>query len=73
MDMKLYERHAKKILDVFSDGKVTNHELMYIALYTVINAYPTVVLDRIVEYTEHVKWERERMERNRDSAQDTLF
>lgn len=73
MDMKLYERYSKKILDVFSDGKVTNHDLMYIAFYTVINAYPPIVLDRIIEYTEHVKVERERIAQSREYIQDTLF
>lgn len=72
-DAKLFERHAKKILDVMSDGRLTSGDLMYVAFYTVVNAYPTVVLDRLIEYTEHVKVERARAEANRGYLQDTLF
>lgn len=74
MDTKLYERHAKKILDVFSDGRLTNLDLIYVAFYTVLHAYPfDPVLDRVIEFAEHVKVERERFERNKDYGQDTLF
>ena len=72
-DHKRFERGAMKILDVFSDGRVRDHDLMYLAFYTVINAYPSLVLDRLVEYVEHVKVERERIERTRGYEQDTLF
>jgi hypothetical protein len=73
-DIRRFEKHATKILDVFSDGRVTSHDLMYIAFYTVIKAYPLdPVLDRLIEYVEHVKVERQRMEESKDYAQDTLF
>ena len=74
MDVRHYERSAKKILDVMSDGTITGHDLIYVAFYTVVHAYPfDPVLDRLIEYVEHVKIERERFERNKDYGQDTLF
>lgn len=73
MDMRHLERQSKKILDVFSDGRITGFDLVYLAFYTVANAYPPVVLDRIIEYTEQVKIERDKMEASRDYIQDTLF
>ena len=74
MDARHLERSAKKILDVMSDGRLTGHDLMYVAFYTVTNAYPLdPVLDRLIEYVEHVKIERERLETSRGYIQDTLF
>lgn len=74
MDAKRCQKAADKILDVFSDGRLTGHDLMYVAFYTVINAYPEVVLDRLIEYTEHVKTERERIAESRNNyVEDTLF
>lgn len=73
-DPRRYEKAAVKILDVMSDGRITSHDLMYVAFYTVIKAYPLdPVLDRLIEYVEHVKVERERLERNKQYGQDTLF
>jgi F0F1-type ATP synthase gamma subunit len=75
LDTKRFEKAAAKILDVFTDGRLTSHDLMYVAFYTVVHAYPEVALDRLIEYTEHVKVERERIAESRSSAyeQDTLF
>jgi hypothetical protein len=72
-DRSRFEKAAQKILDVFSDGRVRDHDLMYVAFYTVINAYPEIVLDRIIEYTEHVKFERNRIKEEQGYVQDTLF
>lgn len=68
-----FQKYADKILEIFSDGRVTDDDLMYVAFYTVINAYPELVLDRLIEYTEHVKLERQRIKEDRNYAQDTLF
>jgi outer membrane lipopolysaccharide assembly protein LptE/RlpB len=71
-----FQKYADKILAIFSDGRVRDHDLMYVAFYTVIGAYPEVVLDRIIEYTEHVKFERDRIKEDmeyRKYVQDTLF
>lgn len=72
-DRARFEKAAQKILDVFSDGRIRDHDLMYVAFYTVINAYPDIVLDRLVEYTEHVKFERTRIREDQNYVQDTLF
>lgn len=72
-DPRRYEKAAHKILDVFSDGRIRDHDLMYVAFYTVVNAYPEIVLDRLIDYTEHVKYERQRIRKDQQYAQDTLF
>ena len=72
-DRSRFEKSAQKILDIFSDGRIRDHDLMYVAFYTVINAYPEVVLDRIIEYTEHVKFERQRIKEDQNYVQDSLF
>lgn len=72
-DRARFEKAAQKVLDVFSDGRIRDHDLMYVAFYTVINAYPEVVLDRIIDYTEHIKFERNRIREEQNYAQDTLF
>ena len=73
-DIRHYEKAAQKILGVMSDGTITSQDLMYVAFYTVIKAYPLdPVLDRLIEYVEHVKLERERFERSKSYGQDTLF
>jgi len=72
-DRSRFEKSAQKILDVFSDARVRDHDLMYVAFYTVINAYPEVVLDRIIDYTEHVKIERNRIREDQQYVQDSLF
>ena len=73
-DPKIFEKSAKKILSVFTDGNITNHDLMYVAFYTTINAYPAdPVLDRLEEFVEHVKQERARAKENKNYVQDSLF
>lgn len=73
-DIRRFEKAAIKLLDVFSDGRMTTEDLMYVAFYTVIKAYPQdPVLNRVIEFAEQVKWERERYERNKQYEQDTLF
>jgi hypothetical protein len=72
-DRARFEKAAQKVLDVFSDGRIRDHDLMYVAFYTVINAYPEIVLDRIVDFVEHVKFERERIREDQNYVQDTLF
>jgi hypothetical protein len=72
-DRGRFEKAAYKVLDIFSDGRIRDHDLMYVAFYTVINAYPEVVLDRITDFAEHVKFERERLKKEQSYVQDTLF
>ena len=74
MNHKRFEKAAEKIVGVFTDGSITSHDLMYVALYTVINAYPEQVVDRVLEYAEHVRYERDRIAESRSNyVQDTLF
>ena len=72
-DRSRFQKAAQKVLDVFSDGRIRDHDLMYVAFYTVVDAYPEIVLDRIIEYTEHIKFERNRIKEERSYVQDTLF
>ena len=74
MDHKRFEKAAEKIVAVFTDGSITDHDLMYVAFYTVINAYPERVVDRVIEYAEHVRQEQQRiLESRKNYVQDTLF
>ena len=74
VDHRRFERAAEKIVDVFSDGSITAHDLMYVAFYTVIKAYPEQVVDRVIEYAGHVEYERNRIKESRSQyEQDTLF
>lgn len=72
-DRGRFEKAAHKLLDVFSDGRIRDHDLMYVAFYTVINAYPEVVLDRIADFAAHVEFERTRIREDQQYVQDTLF
>ena len=70
---RMFEKHALRLLDIFSDGRVRDHDLMYLAFYTVVNAYPEVVLDRIADFANHVEWERNRIKEDQEYVQDALF
>lgn len=73
-DHRRFEKAAQKIIDVMSDGRITSHDMIYVAFYTVANAYPVdPVLDRLIEFAEQVKWERERMNNAKQYDQYTLF
>jgi hypothetical protein len=72
-DRSRFEKGANKILDVFSDGRIRDHDLMYLAFYTVVNAYPEIVLDRIMDFVGHVEYERNRIKEDQQYVQDTLF
>ena len=72
-DRGRFEKAAYKVLDIFSDGRIRDHDLMYVAFYTVINAYPDAVLDRVIDFADHVKFERERITKEQTHVQDTLF
>jgi hypothetical protein len=71
MDVKRIERGADKIIDVFSDLRVEDKEIMYVAMYCVIKSND-VILERIVEFAEQVKWEINNRKENRN-VQDNLF
>lgn len=73
MDTNRISKMADKILDAFADMRVTDDELMYVAMQTVIRAYPRQILERVVEYGEQVKWEIRNERRNKEWIQDGLF
>ena len=72
-DRSRFQKAAQKVLDVFSDGRIRDHDLMYVAFYTVVDAYPEVVLDRIIDFAAHVEYERNRIKEDQNYVQDSLF
>lgn len=73
MDVKRIERIADRIVDVFSDMRVTDSELIYVAMYVVIKAQPATIVERVVEFGEQVKWELNNNRKNKGYIQDGLF
>jgi len=73
MDVKRLERMADRVLDVFSDMRVNDKELIYVAMYTVIKSYNRDVVGRVIEYGKQVEWEVRNERRNNDWTQDGLF
>lgn len=67
------EKAAERIVDALSDMRITDQELMYVAMYTVIKAQPIEILERVVEFGEQVKWEINNSRKNREYAEDGLF
>jgi hypothetical protein len=72
MDVRVNERAADKILDVFSDGRITSGDLMMVAMYTVSKARTRGIVERVLEFAEHVKYEIDRQEKINNEA-DSLF
>jgi N-acetyl-gamma-glutamylphosphate reductase len=73
MDVKRLERSADKIIDAFADMRIDDRELMYVAMYVVIKAQPSHIIDRVVEFGEQLKWEIKNDRRNDQYVQDNLF
>ncbi len=73
MDIRRMERVADKIVDAFADMRITDQELIYVAMYTVMKAQPSIIVERIVEFGEQVKWEIRNERRNKEYVQDGLF
>lgn len=73
MDIKRLERMADRVLDVFSDMRVSESELIYVAMYTVIKSYNREVVSRVIEYGKQVEWEVNNQRRNNSYVQDRLF
>lgn len=73
MDAKRIERAAERIVDAFSDMRITEQEMMYVAMYVVIKAHPVDILHRVVEFGEQVKWEIRNERKNYEYVQDQLF
>lgn len=73
MDIKRIERVADKVVDAFADMRITDQELIYVAMYTVMKAQPSIIVERIVEFGEQVKWEIKNDRQNKEYQQDGLF
>jgi hypothetical protein len=73
MDAKRIERIADKIVDAFSDMRVTDDEMIYVAMYVVMKAQPPEILYRVVEFGEQIKWEVNNKRTNSQAVQDELF
>lgn len=73
MDIRRMERAADKIIDAFADIRIEDKELMYVAMYVVIKSQNRQVLDRVVEFSEQVKWEINNRKENTSYVQDNLF
>ena len=73
MDARRMERAAEKIIDAFSDMRITDQELIYVAMYTVMKSQPRIIVERIVEFGEQVKWEIRNDRQNKEYIQDGLF
>ena len=73
MDVKRIEKAADRIVDAFADMRITDQEMIYVAMYTVIKAHPVQILERVVEFGEQIKWEINNERRNSNYVQDELF
>ena len=73
MDIKRIERVADRVVDAFADMRITDQELIYVAMYTVMKAQPPIIVERIVEFGEQVKWEIKNERQNKEYVQDGLF
>jgi hypothetical protein len=73
MDVKRIERSADKLIDAFADMRITDQEMMYVAMYVVIKSRPSQIIERMVEFGEQLKWEINNDRRNDSYVQDNLF
>jgi hypothetical protein len=73
MNVTMIDRSAKRIIDAFSDYRVTDNDLIYVAARVAMTAYPNDILYRIVEFNEQLKWEINNNRRNHRYVQDSLF
>ena len=58
---KVFQKAADKILAIFYDMRITDVDIMHVALYTGAYAENKEVLDKIIEFGEHVRVERDRL------------
>lgn len=73
MDVRRIDKTADRIIDAFSDMRVTDSDMIYVAMQVVYRAYPEDVLRRMIEFGEQVKWEINNTRRDRKYVQDSLF
>ncbi len=73
MNVQMIDRSSRRIIDAFSDIRVTDGDLIYVAARVAMTAYPSDILYRIIEFTDQLKWEINNNRRNHQYVQDTLF
>jgi hypothetical protein len=73
MDVRRIERSADKLIDAFADMRIEDREMMYVAMYCVIKARPSQIIERMVEFGEQLKWEINNDRKNDKYVSDTLF
>lgn len=61
MNHQMYEKAAKKIVDIFSDSRIDDMGLVHTAMYTANYAYTTNIAEKIIEFAEHLKYEHNRL------------
>ena len=73
MDIGNAQRVGKKLLDLFSDSRLLDHDLDMAAQYYVNNAYPFIdMVDKALTWSQSVQYHFDVADR-RNNGQDTLF
>lgn len=67
MDHKMYEKAAKRIVDIFSDSRIDDIGVMHTAMYTANYAHPSDIAEKIIEFAEHLKYEHNRLRFDRST------
>lgn len=62
---KMFSKSADKILDIFYDVRIADTDLMHVAFYTVVQSEHPDVINKILEFADHVRHE---MDRVKDSS-----
>lgn len=73
MDIRRIDKTADKIIDAFSDMRVTDGDMIYVAMQVVYRANPVEILHRVVDFGEQIKWEIDNSRKDRRYVQDSLF
>lgn len=69
-----YEKIAKKIVDIFADGRITYDDWHFIALYVVTRGREDYLLNRIEHFGNSVVEYRQQIDFGRNEyEQDVLF
>lgn len=61
MDHKIYEKAAKKVVDIFSDSRIDDMGVVHTAMYIANYAHGSTIAEKIIELGEHLKYENNRM------------
>lgn len=64
---RMFSKSADKILDIFYDVRIADTDLMHVAFYTVIQSEHPDVINKILEFADHVRQERDRVSESNQS------